>query len=56
MCEHLWDLDPDNPTGAADQSGRRLVHFVCTKCGERLSKLTVRSDRQLVADIQGQAQ
>lgn len=51
MCEHLWILDPENPTTPPDAGGRRVVNLACSRCDERLSKLTNKSDRQLAAEL-----
>ena len=51
MCDHLFALDEENPTGAADTAGRRFVHLKCTRCNERLSKLTTKSNRELAAEL-----
>lgn len=51
MCEHYYRVDSaEQPDGA----GRRKVVFGCVHCGEQLTKLTARTNKQIQQELDAQ--
>lgn len=51
MCQHHWEIESaDQP----DAVGRRSIVLICAHCGQKMTKLTARTAKQIQAELDAQ--